>query len=142
MVLLILLGIALVGMLCTVAYTLATYALPFMLGLTAARFAYTTGAGLIGAGFVGLVAGVVAFGVLALLFATLRSPVLRFIIMLVFVVPSAIAGYFLVHGIAREAVPSEVWRQIFCIIGGIAVGASAWLRLASPIDLDGSPRTS
>lgn len=142
MVLLILLGIALVGMLCTLAYTLATYALPFMLGLTAARFAYSTGAGLIGAGFVGLVAGVVAFGVLALLFATLRSPVLRFIIMLVFVVPSAIAGYFLVHGIAREAVPSEVWRQIFCIIGGIAVGVSAWLRLASPIELDGSPRTS
>jgi hypothetical protein len=142
MILLILLGIALVGMLCTLAYTLATYALPFMLGLTAARFAYTTGAGLIGAGCVGLVAGVAAFGVLALLFATLRSPFLRFIIMLVFVVPSAIAGYFLVHGIAREAVPSEVWRQIFCIIGGIAVGASAWLRLASPVDLDGSPRTS
>lgn len=142
MILLILLGIALVGMLCTLAYTLAAYALPFMLGLTAARFAYSTGAGLIGAGFVGLVAGVVAFGVLALLFATLRSPVLRFIIMLVFVVPSAIAGYFLVHGIAREAVPSEVWRQIFCIIGGIAVGVSAWLRLASPIELDGSPRTS
>jgi len=142
MILLILLGIALIGLLCTLAYTLATFALPFMLGLTAARFAYTTGAGLLGAGFVGLVAGVAAFGVLALLFATLRSPVLRFLVMLVFVVPAAIAGYFLVHGIAREAVPSEVWRQIFCIIGGIAVGASAWLRLAVPIDLDGNPRTS
>jgi hypothetical protein len=142
MILLILLGMALIGLLCTLAYTLATFALPFMLGLTAARFAYTTGAGIIGAGFVGFVAGVAAFGVLALLFATLRSPVLRFIIMLVFVVPAAIAGYFLVHGIAREAVPSEVWRQIFCIIGGIVVGVSAWLRLAVPIHLEESPRTS
>ena len=141
MVLLFLMGIALVGMACVLAYTLATYALPFMLGLAAARFAYTTGAGLIGAGIVGFTAGVVAFGVLAFLFGSLRSPVLRFIVMLVFVVPSTIAGYQLVHGIAREAVPSEVWRQIFCIIGGIAVGVSAWLRLAAPIDVS-TPRTS
>ena len=134
MVILIVLGIFLVGLLCTLAYTLATYALPFLLGLAAARFAYATGAGVIGAGFVGLVAGVVAFGVLAYLFATLRSPVLRFAIMLLFVGPAAMAGYQLVHGIAREAVPSEVWRQIFCIIGGLAVAASAWLRLAAPVD--------
>ena len=39
MILLILLGIVLIGLLCTLAYTLATFALPFMLGLTAARFA-------------------------------------------------------------------------------------------------------
>jgi hypothetical protein len=141
MVILFLMGIALVGMVCVLAYTLATYALPFLLGLAAARFAYATGAGLIGAGFVGLFAGVVAFGVLALLFYNLRSPVLRFIVMLVFVVPSTIAGYQLVHGFAREAVPSEVWRQIFCIIGGISVGVSAWLRLAAPTDV-GTPSTS
>ena len=135
MLILILLGVVMIGALCTLAYMLATYALPFMVGLTAARFAYDTGAGLIGAGFVGLVAAVAAFGVLVFLFCTLRSPVLRFIIILAFVLPSAVAGYYLVHGIAREAVPSEVWRQIFCVIGGIAIGISTWLRLASPVSV-------
>ncbi len=45
-----LMSVALVGILCVVAYTLATYALPLMLGFAAARFAYHTGSGLIGAG--------------------------------------------------------------------------------------------
>ena len=56
-----LMSVILIAMLCTVAYTLAVYALPFMLGLTAAQFAYHTGSGLIGAGLVGLVAAGAAF---------------------------------------------------------------------------------
>ena len=70
-------SVVLIAMLCVAAYTLAVYALPFMLGLTAAQFAYQTGSGLIGAGLVGLVAAGAAFGVLALLFDSLRSPILR-----------------------------------------------------------------
>ena len=135
MVMLILLGVVLVGLLCALAYALATYALPFMLGFAAARFAYATGAGLIGSGLAGLVAGAVAFSVLAFLFSTLRSPILRFAIMIVFVAPAAIAGCALVHGIVRQIVPSEIWRQVFCVMGGVAMGVSAWLRLAAPVDI-------
>lgn len=119
--------LAVVG-LCVLAYTLAVYALPFMLGVTAAQFAYHTGAGFIGAGLVGFVA---AFGVLALLFDTLRSPILRLIVALVFAASAAVAGYALVHGATKEAMPSEVWRQIFCIVGGAFVGISALLRLTT-----------
>jgi hypothetical protein len=78
-----------------------------MLGVTAAQFSYQTGAGFIGAGLVGFVAAV---GVLALLFDTLRAPILRLIVALVFAAPTAIAGYALVHGVTKEAVPSEIWR--------------------------------
>lgn len=131
MVAVMLLSVVLIAFLCVVAYTLATYALPFMLGLTAARFAYDTGSGLIGAG---LVAAGVAFGLLAFLFAALRPPILRLIVALVFAAPAAVAGYALVHGITREAVPSEIWRQIFCIVGGGFVGVSALMRLAAPLD--------
>jgi hypothetical protein len=116
---------------CVLACTLAVYALPFMLGVTAAQFAYHTGAGFTGAGLVGLVAAIAAFGVLALLFDTLRSPILRLIVALVFAAPAAVAGYPLVHGVTKEAVPSEIWRQIFCIIGGALVGTSALLRLTA-----------
>lgn len=123
-------GVALIAMLCVLAYTLAVYALPFMLGLTAAQFAYQTGSSLIGAGLVGLVAGVAAFGILAFLFDTLRPPILRLIVALVFATPAAVAGYALIHGITKESVPSEIWRQIFCIIGGSFVFVSALMRLA------------
>lgn len=133
MVAVMLMCVALIGILCVVAYTLATYALPFMLGLAAARFAYDTGSGLIGAGLIGLVAGAASFGFLVVLFATLRPPNLRLIVALVFAAPAAIAGYTLVHGVTRESVPSEIWRQIFCVIGGALVGISALTRLTAPL---------
>ncbi len=48
MVAVMLIGIVLIAGLWVLAYTLAVYALPFMLGVTAAQFAYHTGAGFIG----------------------------------------------------------------------------------------------
>jgi len=57
MIAMIVLTVMLIGAMGFLAYTLATYALPFMIALEAARFAYSTGAGWIGAGIVGLVAG-------------------------------------------------------------------------------------
>lgn len=133
MVAVMLMSVALIAILCVAAYTLAIYALPFMLGLTAAQFAYQTGSGLIGAGLVGLVAAGVAFSILVLLFDRLRSPILRLIVALIFAAPAAVAGYALVHGVTKESVPSEIWRQIFCIIGGGFVGVSALMRLAAPL---------
>lgn len=134
MIAVMLMSVALIAGLSVLAYTLAVYALPFMLGVEAARFAYATGSGLIGAGLVGLVAGAAAYGLLVFVFASLRSPSLRLIVAVVFAAPAAMAGYALVHGVTREAVPSEVWRQIFCIIGGGFVGVSALLRLAPPMN--------
>ncbi|WP_375714108.1 hypothetical protein [Rhizobium sullae] len=64
-----------------------------MAGLTTAQFAYQTGACLFGAGPVGLVAAGAAFGLLAVLFDTLRSPILRLIVGLVFAASAAVAGY-------------------------------------------------
>lgn len=123
------LSVFLIAALCFLAYTLAVYALPFMLGLHAGQFAYQTGSGVIGAGLVGLFSMGIAFGILAGLFQTLRSPVLRFIVVAVFTVPAAYAGYMVVHGVTRESVPSELWRQIFCIVGGGFVGISAFRKL-------------
>ncbi|MFN4011320.1 MAG: hypothetical protein ACK4K8_15315 [Pannonibacter sp.] len=133
MIAVMLMSVALIAGLCVLAYTLAVYALPFMLAIEAARLAHATGSGLIGAGLVGLVAGAAAYGLLVFMFASLRSPVLRLIVALVFAAPAAVAGYALVHGVTRDAVPSEVWRQIFCVIGGGFVGVSALLRLALPM---------
>lgn len=47
-----------------------------------------------------------------------RLPILRLAVALVFAAPAGVAGHALVHGVTRDAVPSEVWRVIFCLIGG------------------------
>ena len=133
MVAVMLMSVALIAILCVLAYTLAIYALPFLFGLAAAQFAYHTGSGLIGAGLVGLFSAGVAFGVLAVLFETIRSPVIRLIVALVFAAPAAVAGYALVYGITKNAVPSDIWRQIFCVVGGGFVGVAAWMRLAAGV---------
>ena len=139
MIAVMLMSVVLIAGLCVLAYTLAVYALPFMLGVTAAQFAYQTGSGFIGAGLVGIVAAVAAFGILAFLFDTLRPPILRLLVALVFAAPAAVAGYALVHGVTKESVPSEIWRQIFCIVGGGFVGISALLRLAAPLPGGAAP---
>ncbi|MBX5086737.1 hypothetical protein HJB56_28850 [Rhizobium lentis] len=131
MIPLLMIAVSLIGATCVAAYALATYALPVMVAIAAARFAYATGAGLIGAGFVGLLAGAASFGLLAYLFAKLRSPILRLAVALVFAIPAAVAGYAIVHSVTREAVPSELWRQVFCIAGGACAGLSALSRLAN-----------
>jgi hypothetical protein len=66
----------------------------------------------------------------SVLFAKLRSPILRLIVALVIAAPAAIAGYAVVHGVTHEAIPSAIWREIFCFIGGALVGFSALTRLA------------
>lgn len=131
MIPLLMIAVAFIGAACMAAYVLATYALPVMIAMTAARVAYASGAGLIGAGVAGFLAGVASFGLLACLFVTLRSPTLRLVVALVFAIPAAIAGYALVHGVTREAVSSELWRQVFCIAGGACTGMSALARLAN-----------
>ena len=74
-----------------------------------------------------------AFGILAVLFGTIRTPIIRLIVALIFAAPAAVAGYALVYGITKEAVPSDIWRQIFCIVGGGFVGVAAWMRLAAGV---------
>ena len=109
-----------------------------MFGFAAARFAYHTGSGAIGASFIGVIAATAAFGVFAVLFATLRSPILRLAVAMVFAMPAVIAGYALVHGVTFEVIPSAIWRQIFCFIGGALVGVSALMRLAGSKTAAGS----
>ena len=55
----ILLNIAGLGVVCWALFTLAVYALPFFVGMTAGMYTYRTGIGPIGAIAVGFVAGAV-----------------------------------------------------------------------------------
>jgi hypothetical protein len=119
------------GTMLVLLFTLAIYAVPFFVGLTVGMWAFETGAGVIGAVLVGLVAGVVALFAAQLLFASVRSLALRAVIALLFAAPAAVAGYHAVLGISALLVPSEAWRHVFAAIGGLVVGVSAAVQLAA-----------
>ena len=97
------------GTMLVLLFMLAIYAVPFFVGLTVGIWAFETGAGVIGAILVGIVAGVVAL----------------------FAAPAAVAGYHAVLVISALFVPSEAWRHVFAAIGGLAVGVSAAVQLAA-----------
>lgn len=61
-------------------------------------------------------------------------------ITLVFVAPAIVAGYHSTHGIAKHMMPSEIWQIVFSVIGAVAVGVTAFLRVAGMAAADQSGR--
>ena len=55
----------------------------------------------------------------------------RLLIALAFVAPAGIAGFYATFGIVKHMMPSETWQLIFSVIGAVAVGVTAFLRVAS-----------
>ncbi len=132
------LGMFGIGLFCWLILTLAIYALPFFVGLTAGSVAFHGGAGLIGALLVGIVAGALTLAIGQIAFALVRPLILRAAIAAAFAVPAAIAGYHAVLGLSQIGVPSLFWREVFAWIGAIFIGGAAWARmtvLAEPLPL-------
>ena len=126
----ILLSIAAIAVFCWLLFTLALFALPFFVGVTAGDLAYRTGAGLPGAFLVGLAAAGLTLGLGEILLGSVRPLWARLIIVSVFVGPAVIAGYHATHGIVKHTMPSETWQTVFSGLGAIAVGAMAFVRVA------------
>jgi hypothetical protein len=132
----IILGAFGIGFLCWALFALAVYALPFFAGVSTGLAAFHSGAGAIGAIFIGALAGIATLSAGQIAFAATRSLFLRAAIALLFAAPAAVAGYHATLGLARIGVPSEAWSHAFAIIGAILVGGTAWGRmtlLADPL---------
>jgi hypothetical protein len=123
-----------IGLFCWLIFTLAVYALPFFVGLTAGSAAFLGGAGVIGALLVGIVAGALTLAIGQIAFAVVRPPILRAAIAAAFAVPAAIAGYHAVLGLSQIGVPSLIWREVFAWIGAIVIGGTAWARMAALVE--------
>ena len=119
-----------IGFFCWLLFTLAVYALPFFAGLTAGLAAFHSGSGVIGALVVGVLAGGATLAIGQIAFATVRTPLIRAAIALLFAVPAAIAGYHATLGLAHIGVPSEGWREAFAVVGAVLVGGTAWARMS------------
>ena len=131
-----------IGFFCWLLFTLAVYALPFFVAMTAGFAALHSGAGFIGAIVVGIVVGIVTLAARQLSFAIVRSPVIRAALALLFAVPAAVAGYHGTLGLSHIAAPSHWWAEAFAFIGAVLVGATTWARMTLFADPPGIRRVS
>lgn len=123
------LGVFLSAAICTLAFLVATYALPFIVGVAAFRIAVAYGEGWIVAGATAFTIGVTSFAVFVYLRTLLRNPLAKTALCVAYAVPSAVAGYSLMHGLLRDAPIREAFRQVLCIGCGAIVGTASFLRL-------------
>ena len=128
------------GFCCWLLFTLAVYALPSFAGLTAGLAAFHSGAGVIGALVVGVLTGGAALAIGQIAFATVRTPLSRVLIGLLYAVPAGIAGYHASLGLAEIGVPSEGWREAFAIVGAVLVSTTAFTRMTLFIPPPGGQR--
>lgn len=123
-------SLAAIGLLCWLLFALAVFALPAFVGVTAGAWAHGTGAGIPGAVLIGVVVAALTLAAGHLLIAFVRPMWLKLIVALAFVAPAAIAGFHATHGIVTHLMPSEEWQITFSVIGAIAVGITAFVRVA------------
>lgn len=126
----ILASIAAIGFLCWLLFTLAVFALPLFAGVSIGTWAYGTGAGWPGAILIGLIGAALTLGIGQFLLIVVRPLWIRLLVAAAFVLPAAIAGFHATHGIVKHTMPSETWQVIFSVIGAVAVGITAFLRVA------------
>ena len=128
----ILLGTVGIGFICWLLFSLAVYALPFFAAVSAGLWAYHSDAGPLGAIIVGILVGVVSWVAGQYVFAFARSTRIRVAVALLFAAPAAFAGYHATLGLAKLTVSSGAWQIAFSIVGAVAVGVTAWTRMALP----------
>lgn len=114
-----------IGFFCWLLCMLAVYALPSFASMTAGLAAFHSGSGVVGALIVGVLAGGATLAIGQIVFATVRTPLIRAVIGLLYAVPATIAGYLATLGVAHIGVPSEGWREAFAVVGG-----TAWARMS------------
>ena len=117
------------GAICWLLFSLAVHALPFLAGLTIGLAAYHNGSGFIGAFVVGLLVGMTILVLGQIVFATVRTPLIRLLIGLIYAVPATLAGYQLCFALAGIGVPAGDWQHVFAAAGAVAVGLTAFARM-------------
>lgn len=126
---LILLAISLTIVICVIAYNLAIYALPVLVAISAAQYAWGAGAGVLLSGIAAAAAALHSIALVIAVVGFARNPVLRLVALALFAVPAATAGYALVHGITRNMLDPGFGLMLLCGGGGLFIGIAAMVNL-------------
>lgn len=119
------------GIICWVLFTLAVYALPFFVAITAGHYAYTTDVGLVGAIAAAFFASAATLILGQIAFATIRSTPIRLALGALYALPAGIAGFHAVKGLSQIGSAGETSTLVFAGIGAVIIGVTAWARVAA-----------
>ncbi|WP_281930180.1 hypothetical protein [Roseibium album] len=126
---LILLAISLTIILCMLAFNFAIYALPVMAGIVAFQQFYASGASFGFSVIGGLCFAVLSLTLVIVVLGFMKSSIVRLIALGIFAGPAAIAGYALVHGLAKNTVDSAIVLNLLCGTSGLIVAIAAMINL-------------
>ena len=112
-------------------FNLAVYALPCFVGVSAGFWSFHHGSGIAVAMLIGILAAAMTLVIGQLAFATMRTPLARTIVALLFTAPAGFAGYYAALGLARDVGAGPHWCDAAGAIGMLLVGATASARIAS-----------
>jgi hypothetical protein len=129
------------GVFCWLLFTLATYALPFLAGLTAGLAAFHSGAGGIGALIVGVIMGGATLALGQIAFATTRTPLIRAIIGPLYAVPATVAGYQVSFALSGIGMSTGGWQTAFAVVGAVLAGFTAFSRMTLFVPASAGPGT-
>jgi hypothetical protein len=119
-----------IGAFCALIYKTAVYALPAAVGFWCGFSALHSGSGVIVAFAVGAVVGAIVFGIGQSVWNSGLPRILRYSVALLFVVPAVWTGYCATQQLSTLVVPSATWQLAVAIVGAIAVGLAAFVKLA------------
>lgn len=117
------------GVACWLLFSLAVYALPFFVGMTAAFAALQSGSGVVLALVIGGVAAALTLTLGRMAFAAARPTWARLVIALIYAGPAAYAGYHLMIGLNKIGTANEVWSLAFAVVGALVIGVTAFSRM-------------
>ena len=103
--------------------------MPFAAGLTAFQYAYASDASFLMAGFAAISAALASIALVITVVGFAKNPALRVVALMIFAVPAVIAGYTLVHGIAKHMIDGGLVLNLLCGAGGLFIGIAAMLNL-------------
>lgn len=118
------------GALCWLLFTLAVYALPLWLGLSAAFWLHGAEQGVLAA----ILGGIFVAGGMAVLgeivFASLRSVPLRLALGLVYAVPAGLAGFHASKGLSALTGTGEAAGLVLAALAALFIGGTAFASVA------------
>ena len=120
-----------IGVFCASIFNFAVYALPAAAGLWAGFAALHSGSGPLLAFAIGFVAGAIVFGIGQSVWNSRQPRFLRYGVTLLFVVPAVWTGYCATQQISVFFVPAASWQFASAVVGAVAVGLTAFVRLTS-----------
>ncbi len=119
-------------------FRLATFALPVYAAVGAGLFLHVQGysiAAVLGAGFI---TGLLMHLTGQAAFASVRSPVLRCLLALLFAAPAGFAGYQAMTGLFGLVAVDGIWARCLAFGAGLATASAAWRSLGTAASASGA----